>query len=227
MPVRSTPLVTGEFYHIYNRGIARQPVFLSKRDYERFILTLSYYRFLNPPVKLSRLLQLPEDQRKDLITELEGKKKKLVNIVSFVLIPNHFHLLLKQTAEQGISHYMRRTVNSWARYFNTKYNRPGALFQGAFKAIHIETDEQLIHLSRYIHLNPLVSYVVKEKDFLSYPWSSLPDYLSGKSSFVELGPVLNQFSSSTVYQKFVLDQADYAKSLEAIKHLVFEERQQV
>lgn len=222
MPVRAVPLVTGEFYHIYNRGIARQPVFLSKRDYQRFILTLSYYRFLNPRVKLSRLLQLPEGVRKDYITELEEKGKKTVEVVSFVLIPNHFHLLLRQTANNGISTFMRLTINSWTRYFNTKHNRPGALFQGAFKAVHVETDEQLIHLSRYIHLNPLVTFLVKEKDFLSYPWSSLPDYLKGKSTLVEVEPVLSHFASPKVYQKFVLDQADYARKLEEIKHLTLE-----
>lgn len=223
MPLRSTPLVTGEFYHVYNRGIARQPVFLSKRDYERFILTLSYYRFLNPPVKLSRLLQLSEGIRKDYIAGLEGKGEKLANIVSFVLMPNHFHLLLKQTTDNGISTFMRLAINSWTRYFNTKHSRPGALFQGAFKAVHIETDEQLIHLSRYIHLNPLVSYVVKEKNFLSYPWSSLPDYLGGKSPLVELEIILSQFSSPSAYQKFVMDQADYAKKLAEIKYLTFKD----
>lgn len=222
MPVRIVPLVSGEFYHIYNRGVARQPVFLNKRDYERFIFTLSYYMFLNPKVKLSRLLQLPQDVRKNYIVELERKGKKLVEIVSFVLMPNHFHLLLKQTLDSGISTFMRLAINSWTRYFNTKHNRPGALFQGAFKAIHIESNEQLIHLSRYIHLNPLISFIVKEKDFLTYPWSSLPDYLVGKSSFIELGTVLDQFSSLGFYRKFVLGQVDYAKKLGEIKHLMLE-----
>lgn len=222
MPTRSVPLVTGEFYHVYNRGIARQPVFLSKRDYERFILTLSYYRFLNPQVKLSRLLQFPEVVREDYIAELKKKGKKTVEIVSFVLLSNHFHLLLKQTSENGISNFLRRAINSWTRYFNTKHARPGALFQGAFKAIHIETEEQLIHLSRYIHLNPLVSFVVKEKDFLSYPWSSLSDFLKGNSRLVYSNPVLSQFPSTERYEKFVLDQADYAKELAQIKHLILE-----
>lgn len=222
MPIRTTPLVKGEFYHIYNRGAAYQPAFLNKRDYERFIFTLSYYLFPAPPVKLSRFLHLPAEEQKHLLLDLDKTKERLVEIISFVLMPNHFHLLLKQTAEQGISHYMRRTVNSWARYFNTKHNRPGALFQGPFKALRVETDEQLIHLSRYIHLNPLVSYVVKEKDFLSYPWSSLPDFLNGKSSFINTDVILSQFSSPSAYKRFVFDQTDYAKKLGEIKHLTLE-----
>jgi putative transposase len=167
-------------------------------------------------------MQLPENQRKDLISELWGKKGKLVEIISFALLPNHFHLLLRQSADNGISTFMRLAINSWTRYFNTKHNRPGALFQGVFKAVHIETDEQLIHLSRYIHLNPLLAFVVKEKDFLSYPWSSLSDYINGKSSFVDLDTVLSYFPSLETYRKFVCNQIDYARELEKIKHLTIE-----
>lgn len=222
MPLRTIPLVTGEFYHIYNRGIARQPVFLNRRDYERFLFTLSFYRFLDIPVKLSRLLQLNKEQRKTLITTLDDKGNKQVEIISFVLIPNHFHLLLQQTREGGISNFMRRAIDSWTRYFNTKHTRLGALFQGVFKAVRVESDEQLIHLSRYIHLNPLVSYVVKEADFITYPWSSLPDYLKGNSSFVNIDIVLRHFASSEAYKKYIFDQIDYAKKLELIKHLTFD-----
>src|SRR3989338_6619233 len=185
MPVRFIPLVNGEYYHIYNRGSGRQPVFLNKIDYQRFILTLSYYRFLDPKIKLSRLSILPNVKRKAFIENLESNGKKQIEILSYVLMPNHFHFLLKQINQNGISNFMRLAINSWSHYFNKKYNRPGSLFQGAFKAVHIESEEQLIHLSRYIHLNPLVSHVVREKDFLSYPWSSLSDYLQGKSQLVE------------------------------------------
>lgn len=224
MAGRKIPLATNEFYHVYNRGVARQPTFLTKWDYQQTILALSYYRFTTPPIKLSRFKELPYELRKKYLSELENKGEKLVDIISFVLMPNHFHFLLKQTVEGGIAKFLSQVTNSYTRYFNTKHKRVGPLFQGTFKAVHIETDEQLIHLSRYIHLNPLVSFVVKEKDFLTYPWSCLPDYLSGKSSLVELEPILSQFPSPSAYRKFVLDQADYAKRLEAIKHLVLEEK---
>lgn len=223
MPVRFTPLVVNQVYHIYNRGVARQPVYLNKRDYERFLLTLSYYRFLAPPVKLSRLLQLPINERERLLKEIEKKKEKLVEIISYVLMPNHFHLLIKQTENNGISTFIRRSINSYTRYLNTKRSRVGPLFQGAFKAVRVEDDEQLLHLSRYIHLNPLVTYLVKEKDFLTYPWTSLLDYIKGKSQIVEIETVLSHFSSPHAYMKFVIDQIDYAKKLEEIKHLTLEQ----
>lgn len=219
MAQKRIPLVIGEYYHILNRGVARQPVFFGKRSYERFLVTLSYYRDLDPPIKLSRFLKLPQAARQ---SSLKKHKEKLVELISFVLMPNHFHLLLKQTADDGISTFLSKLTNSYTRYLNTKQKRIGPLFQGVFKAVHLETEEQLLHLSRYIHLNSLVSFVVREKDFLTYPWSSLPDYLKGRSELVDLNPVFSRFSSPNAYQKFVLDHADYAKKLEQIKHLTLE-----
>ena len=222
MAGRSVILATGEYYHIFNRGIARQPVFFSKRDYERFTLTLSYYRFKDAPVKLSRLLQLPHQIREEIMEGLQKRQDVLVDILCYALMPNHFHLILKQNADRGITSFMSKTINSYTRFINTKQERLGDLFQGVFKAVHVETDEQLIHLSRYIHLNPLVSYVVKEKELTTYLWSSLPEYIEGKSDILTLETVLTHFKSPQNYLKFVLDQADYGKKLEEIKHMIFE-----
>lgn len=169
MAGRKIILATNEFYHVYNRGVARQPTFLTKWDYQQTILALSYYRFINPPLKLSRFKELSYEQRQKYFSDLEGMGDKLVDIISFVLMPNHFHFLLKQAADGGISKFLSQVTNSYTRYFNTKHKRVGPLFQGTFKAVHVETDEQLIHLSRYIHLNPLVTFLVKEKGSLSYP----------------------------------------------------------
>ncbi len=222
MADRRIPLVTGEFYHVYNRGIAHQPMFRSRRDYKQALLTLSYYRFTKPPLKLSRFKELSQDDQKSFWVELEDKADKFVQIISFVLMPNHFHLLLRQEKDRGISTFVSRCANSYTRYFNTKHERNGAVFQGIFKAVHVGSSEQLVHVSRYIHLNPLVSFVVGETDLLSYPWSSLPDFLQGASSLVDMEPVLSHFRSNQEYRRFVFDQADYGKKLEEIKHMLIE-----
>lgn len=133
-----------------------------------------------------------------------------------------FHLLLQQVMDGGIITFLSRFSNSYTKYQNTKTNRVGPLLSGVFKSVHIEDDEQLVHLSRYIHLNPVVSYVIKEEELLSYPWSSLPDYLKEDSSLVDLKPVLNLFKSAEDYKEFVVDQIDYGKKLEEIKHLTLE-----
>ena len=222
MAGRNIPLATGEFYHVFNRGIAHQPVFLTKRDYERASLGLSYYRFAKPPFKLSRFKSLSHDEKNNVLTSLNENSDVLVKIISFVLMPNHFHFLLQQAKDRGISIFLSKFTNSYTKYFNIKNKRAGDLLQGVFKAVRVETEEQLLHLSRYIHLNPLVSFVVKEKNFLYYPWSSLPDYLQGKSSLGWTEPVLSSFSSPNEYKNFIFDQVDYAKELEKIKHLTFE-----
>lgn len=222
MARRSVVFANGEYYHVFNRGIARQPTFFSKRDYERFLLTLSYYRFYDPQVKLSRFLALSIQLRDKLLQSITEKDEKLVEIISFALLPNHFHLILRQEKDNGISTFISKLTNSYTRYINVKTDRVGDLFQGVFKAVHVETDEQLIHLSRYIHLNPLVSFVVKETGLISYPWSSLADYLREDSTRVDFLPVLSQFKSPKAYEKFIFDRADYAKELERIKHLVLE-----
>lgn len=186
-------------------------------------LTLRYYRLRNPPRKLSYFLELPAQERGKWLIRQEKELDKLVEIICFVLMPNHFHLMLRQTADGGITTYLRHMTNSYTKFINTKYHRPGPLFQGEFKAVRIDTDEQLMHVSRYIHLNPYVSSVVREKDLRSYSWSSLPVYL-GKLVIPYLSPgiVLNHFSSKQPYEAFVFDHADYAKKLEQVKHLLIE-----
>jgi len=222
MSYRRTPLVNEEFYHIFNRGVAKQPTFLNQYDYEQTLLALSYYRFAKPPMRLSRFKELSRQQRNELLDRLQTTKKH-VEIVCFVLMPNHFHFLLKQISENGISMFLSKFTNSYTKYFNTKRSRVGPVFQGVFKSVHIESDQQLLHVSRYIHLNPVVSFVIKDVDLLSYPWSSLPDYLKGRSSLVHMEPVLGNFSSTNDYKNFILDRIDYAKQLEQIKHLVLED----
>lgn len=222
MASRRIVFATNEYYHVFNRGIARQPTFFDKRDYERLLLTLSYYRFVNTPGKLSRLLSMSKDDRKNVIQDLEKDQKTMIEIVCYALMPNHFHLLLKQTSDDGITTFMSKTTNSYTKYVNTKRERVGDLFQGVFKAVRVESNEQLLHLSRYIHLNPVVSYVIPDEELFDYPWSSLHDYVEDTSSFVSHHIVTDQFKTHDDYKQFVLNQVEYGKRLEEIKHLIIE-----
>lgn len=223
MPYRITPLVTDHYYHVFNRGVAHQPTFLLARDYERFLFYLSYYRHKEAPVRLSKLLQIPKDVRNKILERLEIANDVIVDIVAYCCMPNHFHLLLKQKADGGVSLFMKKITDGYTRYFNTKHQRIGPVFQGAFKAVHINNNEQLLHVSRYIHLNPVVSAVVRENDFYTYPWSSLSSYIDKKiPTFVNSMPILENFRNPQKYLEFVNDQIDYGKRLEEIKHLTFE-----
>lgn len=222
MPGRLTPLVEGEIYHILNRGISHQPLFTGNREYRRALDAMYFYSFDSLPLKFSYFLKLSREKRENIINKLlQGKK--LVEIICFCLMPNHFHFLLKQIAEKGIAEFMSNFQNSYTRYFNTRHKRIGPLFQGPFKAVRVETDEQLLHLSRYIHLNPHSSYVVKNiKDLEKYQWSSFLEYLGKRKGFCQKEIVLSFYRVPEDYKKFVYDQAEYQRELQKIKHLTFE-----
>ena len=223
MPGRNIPLVTNEVYHVVNRGVASQPVFLGKKDYLRGLETIFYYQNQRASLRYSFFLRQPAKERKQLLEKLGKDGKILVEIIAFCLMPNHVHLLLKQCQENGISTFMSNFTNSYTRWFNTIHKRYGPLFQGKFKAVRVETNEQLIHLSRYIHLNPYSSYVVKKIDDLSrYFYSSLPEYCVDQEGRCKRDLIMNNFKSPSFYKEFVFDQADYQRRLQEIKHLVFE-----
>lgn len=210
MPGRVTPLVAGEYYHIFNRGSEKRDIFTQPRDYQRFLKTFYYYHFLGKKPSFSKFA-------KSQLNSFEPKPdKKLVDIISYCLMPNHFHFLIKQLKDSGISIFLSQLSNSYTKYFNTKYRRIGPLFQGAFKAVHIETESQFVHLSRYIHLNPVVSGLTKRLD--DYPWSSYLEYANGKNFYCSPEEILCLFPSFDNYKKFVENQIDYATSLEILKH---------
>lgn len=220
---RKTILANDHFYHVFSRGIDRRPTFTTKWELKRAIETLKYYRFRNLTLKLSQYLNLPEIERQKTSQELVKKDEKLVEIVAFCIMPNHFHFLLKQVQNNGISRFVANFTNSYTKYFNTIHQRNGPLFEGLFKAVLVETDEQFVHLSRYIHLNPVASLLVDEARLEEYRWSSLQEYLRKTSeSICTKDYILSFFKSINEYRKFLLDQVAYVQQLEKIKHLLIE-----
>lgn len=221
--IRKVILADNQIYHVFNRAIDRQTIFTTKWEYKRALETLKYYRFANLPFKLSQLLNLQDDVRQKIISELIQKNEKIIEFIAFCIMPNHFHFLIKQLIPNGISKFVSDFTNSYTRYFNTKHERNGHLFEGLFKAVLVESDEQLIHLSRYIHLNPVASFIIKSAELEDYSWSSLPEYLKLTSeNLCAKETVLGMFPSTEDYKKFMTDQIKYAQELEKIKHLVLE-----
>lgn len=225
MPGRVIPLVTDEIYHVYNRGIDHRPTFLNKKEFERGMETAKFYKYTDLPVRLSIFLIWAREKRDKLLGEYNNNQKQLIDTLSYCLMPNHFHFLLKQKVENGIAKFMSNFQNSYTKYFNTKHQRVGPLFLDQFKAVRIETEEQLLHVSRYIHLNPYTSYVVKNLQELNeYQWSSLPRFLERetKNDLINPEPILSFFHRKSSFQRFTFDQADYQRELEKIKHLIME-----
>ncbi|OGE66824.1 hypothetical protein A3H85_01720 [Candidatus Daviesbacteria bacterium RIFCSPLOWO2_02_FULL_40_8] len=212
MPYRLTKFTKSGLYHIYNRRLQKQPIFTDRKDYSHFLQTFFYYQIENPKPKFSTY-------RISKLFKIDPSKK-IVDIICYCLMPNHFHLLVTQLRDGGVSEFMRRFIHSYTKYRNIKYNLQGPIFQGIFKAVEIETDEQLLHLSRYIHLNPVVSCLINNPDL--YPWSSYNSYFIEGGPFINKGKILEHFKSLDSYRDFVLNQKEYGKTLEILKHITLD-----
>ncbi len=209
MARKTIQLVTGEkLYHIVSRGNNQQDIFFAERDYFRFVQNLFEFNDENAMISTYRSILsnssgsdpdeleviTPERQHK---TNRNKKRKTLVQILAFCLMPNHFHLLIRQVRDRGTSLFIQKIKGGYAAYINKKYQRTGSLFQSHFKAVDIETDSQLNTIFSYIHTNPcqLAEPLWKsgglrdEKKALatlnSYRWSSYFDYV-GKNNFPSL-----------------------------------------
>lgn len=213
MPYRLIPFVNDHYYHVFNRGVEKRKIFLNDRDYQQFLQTLYYYQFRGPKPRFSTHKRFPSVNF--------DKNPKIVEIICYCLMPNHFHFLIKQLENAGVSEFVNKISNSYTKYFNTKHNRVGHLFQGTFKAVPVETDEQLVHLSRYIHLNPYVSELVK--DLESFPYSSYNDFIKGTDNkLCNSGAILSLFKDVKEYKNFIKDQESYALELERMKELLID-----
>ena len=213
------------YYHIYNRGVEKRVIFQDSQDYKVFLSYLKDY--LTPIDKISL--------RKTLLNTFYNRKDKIIkkiamnnfsnriSLLAYCLMPNHFHLLIKQKNERGIENFMKSLGTRYVMYFNKRNKRTGGLFQGRYKAVLIDSDEQLLELSRYIHTNPKP---YKGRIFLEYPYSSIHAYLGKwKAEWLKPEEILDFFSKTNKnnsYKSFVIDKRIERESFELIANLVIE-----
>ena len=221
MPIRKIKFFSGGLFHIYNRGNAKQNIFHNDRDRYRFLQAIYLSNNSDCSIRLADFERNKVGYTLDNIRNILKSKKiiydPLVKINADVLMPNHFHFLIEELQEHGVSRFMQRFGNSYSRYFNIKYKRPGSLFQGRFKAIHIEDDNQLKYLLAYINvINPaqLIEPDIKEKGIKNlqkilewinkYPWSTHFEYMDlRKSPIIEKGLLGEVFPTKEIYYKFI------------------------
>jgi len=220
MDIRKDPLVQGEIYHIYNRSIAKFVIFNEIEDYNRFVEMINLYQYEDFNYPYSKFGALSISNQDAIFTNLKQSNEKLIDIIAYCLMPTHIHLVLKQLKSNGVSKFMSKVLNSYSRYFNFKHHRKGPLWEGHFKNVLVSTDEQFLHLTRYIHLNPASAGIIK--DPFKWSYSSLYEYISPVESsgicefrdFIDLAP--------KNYRKFITDQKDYQRSLSIIKSLLID-----
>ncbi|MCM8765514.1 MAG: transposase [Candidatus Omnitrophica bacterium] len=216
---RKEVLVNGEVYHIFNKSIADYRVFNNKAEFLRMKNTIRYYQFENVSPKFSQFL-LRTDKEKNSFP-LPHNKVRIVQIIAYCLMPTHIHLVLKQFKDEGISLFMGKVLDSYSRFFNLRHKRKGPLWEGKFKNKLVESVEQLLHLTRYIHLNPTSAGLVnKPEDWL---FSSYREYiglvdeeevLCDKEELLDISP--------EAYKEFVEERITYQRELEKIKSLLLE-----
>src|SRR3989344_4914316 len=185
--MRNIQISIDEYYHVYNRGAHKRIIFHDTADYVRFLFLILFFQSpfgfeqVSRPVRNFVKHRVFDIDDADVLQIIDGR---YVELTSFCLMPNHFHLILREVQEHGTARYMQRVLNGYAKYYNAKYEVSGHLFQGPYKAVHIKNNEQLLYLSAYIHRNPrdLKEWLNKES---SYRWSSYQDFTK-KNRFEEL-----------------------------------------
>ncbi len=196
---------TGCCYHVFNRGVNRQDIFLDDQDYLNFLKRLKI---------VLAIVEVPKRRLRKALC-LKPLPKFSYQILSYCLMPNHFHILIKQTSVVQVGKLIKNISNSYVKYFNRKYERVGNLFQDTFKAKLVDSDSYLMYLSAYIHNNPPRP--------LLYPYSSFKDYVGGeKNQITQTKFIMCYFKNEPKkYKKFVLGYNK--KHSDIIKEFLFEE----
>lgn len=210
MTTRKLTFSKDEYYHLYSRGVDKRAIFLNEDDKRRFMRLLYLCNSHDPVVyrfiKNKKLEEIP-------------RTKPLVAIGAYCLMPNHFHLLIKETEEGGIVKFMSKLLTAYSSYFNKKYERTGSLFSSEFKSSHLDSDEYLRYMFAYIHLNPLKLFdpewkhrkinTEKAQDFINgYIFSSHSDYLHierDEKYILELSVFPDYFKDSRDFESQMYD----------------------
>jgi len=215
--LRKDPFITGEYYHIYNRGIDKRIIFKSKKDYERFMMLLFVSNSNAQSFRLDNLINQQHKTFNEILVLDRGEQ--FISIGVWCLMTNHFHLLVRQEIDGGITKFMRKLGIGYSMFFNIKYERTGALFGGLFKSKLIGVDDNYLrHLFGYIHINPLEiefphwedkinrSSVDMKKFLKSYRYSSYLDYIGEdriEKNIINPEGFPDYFKSSQSFQDFV------------------------
>jgi putative transposase len=215
--MRKIALKTGEYYHIYNRGVDKRNIFSDQNDFLRFFQSMDEF---NTPDPIGSIF---ENSFRKKLTSLGHpmSKSKLVEFVCYCVNPNHYHFILKQAQDGGIEKFMQKLGNGYTKYFNNKYKRSGVLLQGKFKSKHIGSNEYLLHLSSYVNLNNKV-HKINDHPMSKSSWNEY--FGTKKENFCTAKEiVLGQFENSKEYGEFaenslagILERKKTSKEIEAL-----------
>jgi putative transposase len=223
MPARNSIKAYEEngFYHIYNRGVEKRLIFQDEQDYAVFLSYLKTYLLPKDEKQLRNSLANPNlnYKERDKILKLLRLNNFAgdIKLIAYSLMPNHFHFLLKQKSANAVDHFMNSLATRYTMFFNKKYKRVGSLYQAVYKAVLVESDQQLLYLTSYIHRNPLPERLIPKEEILSVLYSqpsSLPEYLGERqTNWICPEEILIFFSKidrALSYKSFVVQEEDFS-----------------
>ena len=212
-------LATNEIYHLYNRTIGKEDIFTSKILLDKILELVNYYRF-RQRLSFSIFKRLEETLQQNYLKSIINNSP-LIEMYVYSFMPNHYHFLVKQLQDKGISTFLSNIQNSFAKNYNFIDDRNGSLFEHNFKAKRITNNEEFIHVSRYIHINHVTSKIIEFNQLLTYEWTSLPCYLNNQTNkYVNTRLILEYFKTPEKYLKFLKNNVDYQRKLKVIKKLL-------
>ncbi len=220
--IRKDPLVNDQYYHIFSRSIAKFVVFNNFLEFNRILQLLDVYRFSDFNYKYSQFAELRHSTQHSIMNKIRNHDETLIKVIAYCIMPTHVHLILKQIAKKGIAKYIGRVLNGYSKYFNTKHKRTGPLWAGRFKNVLISDDIQLLHLSRYIHLNPTSAGLVVKPE--NWQYSSYDEYINKTKkslAICKFHEVIDK--NSEEYKKFVEDRKSYQRELSLIKSILIDD----
>ncbi|KKQ90718.1 MAG: hypothetical protein UT15_C0006G0019 [Berkelbacteria bacterium GW2011_GWA1_39_10] len=221
---RKNPLVNGQVYHIFNRSIAEYKIFNDTKDYQRLLYLINFFQLKELPCKFANFINSKQVQQNGFLNYLNSITKddeNLVQLIAYCFMPTHIHLVLKQLSTDGISTFMSNVLNSYSRYFNTRHKRKGPLWESKFQNVLVNKDEQLLHLTRYIHLNPVTAKIVDKPEDWSY--SSYKEYIreTNDNEIICNYADLLEIKTSE-YKKFTTGRIPYQRELAILKKITID-----
>ena len=225
MSTRRDIFVNGEYYHIFNRGVDKREIFSSPKDYERFLIAVDLLNDNYDGLMIEWRDFKKSNPKKSVNDFLKGtfrKRESLVEVLAYCLNPNHFHFILKQVRDKGIERFLHKLGTSHTKYYNKKNKRSGALFQGVFKSIHVDSNEYLLYLSAYVNKNNFIhGYNKNDK----WPYSSLHHYLGAKKDkLIKNSQIISsQFRNQSELSDFFAKNAKFLKDKKEMERYILED----
>ena len=220
MNSRKEPFVNNEHYHIFSRGIDKRQTFMDTTDVERFVQSIKEFNALD---SIGSIFE--NSFRKKKQSEYVVSKEKLVEFICYCINPNHYHFILKQLVDGGISEFMKR-MGGYTKFFNEKYNRSGSLFERPFKSVHISSDSYLLHLSVYVNLNYKVHQLGRNTSKLVR--SSWDEYMGKTEGFCICNKdiILGRFNNINEYKEFAIKTLpDIIERKQDLRNMLLEEEE--